>query len=507
LKKATVIILVSVLIVFAFWGLKNYFGAPLDLAAPDVETKEEEQEYLPPERNIYDIKAIFDGQNKFQVEMNFTYVNNTLDTQQELYFHLYPNMFSSSKRIPFFKADFYRAFPQGFSLGGLAIKEVKQDGKDVAWSMTQEDQILHVPLGNPVNPKEISNIYMQFELIVPKARFRFGYQTFGNDKMTMSLGNWYPILAVYKDGKWSLDNHQAVGDCTYSDIADYTVSFTVPSDDFTVAASGVLKESYLSSEGYVYVYSIDKIRDFAAAISNNYETASEEIDGIKITSYFHPEDKRGGFMALNVAKYALGIFNEAFGKYPYPELKIAEANYYPGGMEFPTFIMMDSAKYKEDNLSNTSLERSAAHEVAHQWWYNLVGNDQINEPWLDEGITEFSTAYYFEKRYGEPGRESYFSRQVDTTVNFIKNNPRHMLDPLYLFKSHSEYFAEVYVSGVLFYEDMRSRIGEENLLDFFRSYLETFMYKNVSLEEFKKFLKDKNYEALDESFYNKWFNP
>ena len=47
-------------------------------------------------------------------------------------------------------------------------------------------------------------------------------------------------------------------------------------------------------------------------------------------------------MALNVAKYALGIFNKSFGKYPYPELRIAEANYYPGGMEFPTFIMMDS---------------------------------------------------------------------------------------------------------------------------------------------------------------------
>lgn len=507
MKKFVAIILVVVFFVAAFFLLKNFFTSTLaktDMEKIEEEIMEEQIVDLPPERHVYEIKASYDGINKIDAQMNLTYVNNTENTQSELYFHLYPNMFSSSKRLPFFREDLHKVFPQGFSLGGIEIKQIKQDGKDITWSMIDEDQILHVPLDTPVNKGEVSNIYIQFQLTVPRARFRFGYLTFGKDKITLSLGNWYPILAICKDGQWSLDKHQAVGDCTYSDISDYTVSFTVPKG-FTVAASGVLKESYSREDSSVYVYSIDKIREFAAAISNNYQMASEEIDGIKVISYFHPEDKRGGFMALNVAKYALGIFNEAFGKYPYPELRIAEANYYPGGMEFPTFIMMDSTKYKDVNLSNTSLERSTAHEVAHQWWYNLVGNDQINEPWLDEGITEFSTAYYFEKRYGKPGRESYFGRQVETTVDFIKNNPRHMLDPLPHFKSHGEYFAVVYVSGVLFYEDMRNRIGEENLLDFFKSYLETFKYKNVSLEEFKEFLKSKNYEALDESFYDKWF--
>jgi len=474
------------------------------LATKDVETGEEQPEHLVPDRNVYNINANYDGINKLKVHMNLTYVNKTGTAQNELYFHLYPNMFSSKERLPFFKQDFYRAFPEGYSFGGINIIEVNQDNKDVTWHLMEDDQILRVALFKSVAPEEVSNIHMEFQLTVPKARFRFGYQTFGNDKITMSLGNWYPILAVFKDGKWSLDRHQAVGDCTYSEISDYTVKFTVPKE-FTVAASGVLKENYTRGNISVYEYSADKIREFGAAISNNYQTSTEEIDGIKIISYFHPEDKRGGFMVLNVAKYALKIFNEAFGKYPYPELRIAEANYYAGGMEFPTFIMMDTGRYEEASLFNASLERSTAHEVAHQWWYNLVGNDQINEPWLDEGLTEFSTAYYFEKRYGTPGRESYFSRQVETTIDFIKNNPRNMLDPLPLFTSHSEYFAEVYISGVLFYEDLRNKIGEDLLLEFLRSYLETYKYKNVSLQEFVEFLKNKKYEALDESFYNKWF--
>jgi len=503
LKKFLAIITVAILFFLTFLLISNFLAAPLP--TQDVEVEEESQPVdLPPERNIYHIKASYDGSNKLNVQMDLTFVNKTGISQEELYFHLYPNMFSSYERVPFFKQDFYRAFPQGYSLGGINIVKIQQEGKDVSWALIEDDQILQVPLARPVAADEVSNIYMEFQLTVPKARFRFGYQTFGSNKLTMSLGNWYPILAVYKDGRWALGRHQAVGDCTYSEISDYTVSFTVPKD-FTVAASGVLKETYTVGNSSVYEYSIDKVREFGATISNNYQTASEVIDGIKIISYFHPEHKRGGFMALNVAKYALKIFNDAFGKYPYPELRIAEANYYPGGMEFPTFIMMDTGRYEEASIQNASLERSTAHEVAHQWWYNLVGNDQINEPWLDEGLTEFSTAYYFEKRYGAPGRESYYSRQVETTKDFIKNNPRHMLDPLSKFSSHSEYFAEVYVSGVLFYEDLRNKIGEEELLEFLRSYLETFKYKNVSLQEFVEFLKGKNYEALDESFFDKWF--
>ena len=52
-------------------------------------------------------------------------------------------------------------------------------------------------------------------------------------------------------------------------------------------------------------------------------------------------------------------------------------------------------------------ESATAHEVAHQWWYSLVGNDQIDEPWLDEALTQFTTALYFREMYGQPGLSGY----------------------------------------------------------------------------------------------------
>lgn len=502
MKKYGLILLVIFVIIFCTFVTVSYvksFRVPKAEPILDNHTPE-----VKPERSKYDIVLDYNGKNKISAKMDFTYINNTEIAQKDLYFHLYPNMFLSKKHLPFYKNQIPRVFPQGVNFGGIKINNITTTEGKVTWSLEQKDQFLKISLPSPIKPKDISHLNIDYELIVPHANFRFGYRQFGKGKITMSLGNWYPVLAVFEDGKWILDHNWPFGDWTYSDIADYKVKFAVPKD-FTVAASGVLQDEYEEKEKKVFLYSSEKLRDFAACISNNYEIAEDFIDDVVIYSYFHPEDKNGGFMALNVAKYALGIFNKHFGRYPYPELRIAEANYYPGGMEFPTLIMMNTVRYKQPQLSNTSLERSVAHEVAHQWWYSVVGNNQIKEPWVDEGLTEFSTSLYFEKRYGLPGREAYHGRHVDTLRGLISKSPRKMTDALTEFTDSTEYFAVVYTNGVLFFEDLRDKIGEDNLMEFLNSYYETFKFQNVRLADFKSFLKDKNYETLDESFFKKWF--
>lgn len=188
MKKVVTLVVAVLLIFLMFFILKTVFLHPI------VKTEAQQPEenhivYLPPERNVYDIKAEYDGINKIKAVMNLTYVNNTEDIFKELYFHLYPNMFSSSARVPFFKEDFYRAFPKGFSPGGINIQQVEQDGKDVAWSLIADDEILKLILSHPVDPGNVSIINIQFELTIPQAKFRLGYQTFGDGKITLSLGN------------------------------------------------------------------------------------------------------------------------------------------------------------------------------------------------------------------------------------------------------------------------------------------------------------------------------
>ena len=103
--------------------------------------------------------------------------------------------------------------------------------------------------------------------------------------------------------------------------------------------------------------------------------------------------------ANKIAKESIKIFNNLFGEYPYDTYSVVASDFYIGGMEYPTLVMIDNTLY--DDNSKFLLEYVIAHETAHQWWYSVIGNDEVDEPWLDEALTEYSTILYFENKYGK----------------------------------------------------------------------------------------------------------
>ena len=236
-----------------------------------------------PPRTLYDIEAAYDGLNTIKAHMDLTFVNDSGDHMKELHFHLYPNIFKNSMAIPFPRADIPLVFPQGFNAGGIDIKKVTQENHVLEFSLYNDGLMLVVTPRDPLEPGDIERIGITFEIKVPKANFRFGYQNFGGGGTTMSLGNWYPVLAVYEKGKWNDNGPQSVGDWTYSDMADYSIRFTVPAN-YTVAASGVMVEDELQGDSRIFCYEGEKLRDFASAISNNYNVAQDMYSDIKVYS-------------------------------------------------------------------------------------------------------------------------------------------------------------------------------------------------------------------------------
>ena len=90
-------------------------------------------------------------------------------------------------------------------------------------------------------------------------------------------------------------------------------------------------------------------------------------------------------------KDSLLFFNSKFGEYPYRQISVVKTPFLYGGMEYPNLVMIaDNIVEKKD------MARVIVHELAHQWWYGVVGNDQIREAWLDESITEYSAFLFFE---------------------------------------------------------------------------------------------------------------
>ena len=125
-----------------------------------------------------------------------------------------------------------------------------------------------------------------------------------------------------------------------------------------------------------------------------------------VNSYFLPGDEEGGRKALDWAAEALTIYQREFGAYPYRELDIVETATTAGGIEYPGLVVVASRLYS-DPKRQTFFESATVHEVAHQWWYNVVGNDQVNHPWLDEALTQYATYRYFQGAYGDAGGQGF----------------------------------------------------------------------------------------------------
>src|SRR5690606_20497396 len=119
--------------------------------------------------------------------------------------------------------------------------------------------------------------------------------------------------------------------------------------------------------------------------------------GTHITSYWLPGHEAAGRAALQYTAAALRIYSDHFGSYPYADLRVAAAPLSFRGMEYPQAFLLGLQLY---DRHRNELEIRTVHEVAHQWWYQLVHNDPTNLPWIDEGLAEYSTKLYYEAMRG-----------------------------------------------------------------------------------------------------------
>ena len=134
-------------------------------------------------------------------------------------------------------------------------------------------------------------------------------------------------------------------------------------------------------------------------------------------------------------------------------------------MEYPTLVMIDQSLYNEKD--KFLLEYVIAHETAHQWWYSVIGNDEISEPWLDEALTEYSTVLYFEEKYGkEVGSKLIKTMEMQT-------------------RNHSiDYSLNVYTKGALAFNEVRKKVGDEVFFETLKEYYNTYMFQNVNGAKF-----------------------
>ncbi|MDR1773602.1 MAG: M1 family metallopeptidase [Clostridioides sp.] len=423
--------------------------------------------------NEYNIVAEFDDENK---KLNCTqiteYTNTGSDSIDKVYFHIYPNAFSKKEFAPFEESEMKLAYPRGFNEGYIKIEKLFVEDKEVDYKITgDKNDILQINLQDKLKKKDSVNIKFKYIVKLPNSLGRFGY-----GENTVNVTNWFPIACVQDQRGWNLKSYTEMGDPFYSETSNFKINITVPKE-YKLAYTGILDEEKKSTETTLYKISAKKVRDFAFVMSKKFTIATGKVKGVEIDTY--NLNKNMAEKATEVSEDAISIFSDLFGKYPYKKYSVVASDFYIGGMEYPMLSMIDKSMYTESNRG--LLEYVIAHETAHQWWYSVVGNDEISEPWLDEALTEYSTLLYFEEKYGKKVADRMFEEMKEESKDYKAEDIfRASTD----YSNSVEYSMNVYTKGAIAIGEIREKVGNKKFFSTLREYFEDNKYKNANAKTF-----------------------
>lgn len=429
--------------------------------------------------NKYVIDVVFDDESKrLMCNQEIEYVNNSNIELDKLYFHIYPNAFSKKEFAPFEESDMQSAYPNGFNEGYINIKKISSSNNNLKYNISGEkEDILEIELNKKINPKEKISINIDYNVKIPNSEGRFGYSD-----NTINITNWFPIACVYDENGWNTRSYEEIGDPFYSDISNFYVNLTLPKK-YEIGISGDIISEKTDKEQTTYEIVADNIRDFAFVLSDKFVVHKDTYNDIEISTYNLNQDIAKE--VTEISKTSIEIFSELFGQYPYKNYSVVASDFFIGGMEYPNMVMIDESLYnKKDTFL---LEYVIAHETAHQWWYGVVGNNEITEPWIDEALTEYSTILYFEKKYGKELSEKLIENMNIQTRSYKVEN---IFKPTTEYENSIEYSLNVYTKGALAFNKIREKIGDELFFDTLKKYYETYMYENVNGAEFVKVWND-----------------
>jgi hypothetical protein len=341
--------------------------------------------------------------------------------------------------------------------------------------LEEDNAALKIALAQPLKPGQSITVAMTYTGTVPASEIKLGYDQFGLHHNVLTLPNFYPQIPAYDDHGWHITPGPGYGDTVFSDTALYQVNITAPAEE-VVAASGVCSSAKDSppAQGFQTLHCVSgPMRDFMIAMSPDFDVKSDVVDGVKINSYSQKADDKGGAQALQAAVEAVKSYDRRFGPYPFNELDVVATPTTAGGIEYPGLVTIADRLYQD---GGSMLDLVVAHEAAHQWWYSLVGDDQVNDPWLDEALAEFSSALFFRDRYGDFGMNALV-KYWQMTYDQVKGKPDDKRADLPVSAySENQYGEIVYNKAPLFYYALYEALGDEKFDQFLQEYFRTYRY-------------------------------
>jgi hypothetical protein len=379
------------------------------------------------------------------VDETIRYYNTTGSTLSEIVLSVQPNQYGSSVFV---------------------LNSATQDSAALT-SYNLNGQRLTLNLPQPLQPNAATTLTLGFNLNLPAK----GAGLFGYDFNQVNLVDWYPFVVPYRGG-WVLHDPMPFGEHLVYDASDIELNLKT-GVNVIVAASAPSDQN-----GEWTRYRLYGARTFTLSASNEFLVSESAVGSVKILSYYFDGYKPAGESILYSAVQAVNLYSAKFGDYPYQTLAIVQADIHDG-QETDGLVFLSSDFYAQwGGGAKNNLTTIGVHEIAHQWWFGLVGSDQAVEPWLDEAMSAYSERIFYEYNYPRYGdwwwqfRVDYFgaSGYVDS--------------PIYNFGAQRAYVNAAYLNGAHFIEDLRVRMGDDDFFRFLKNYAAKYSRGHVTGYDF-----------------------
>lgn len=400
--------------------------------------------------------ALLPDRPQYSLEVSLDYAARTVQVVESI---LYPNRGDEL-------ADLVLAVVPNLWAGSFTLDSLAVQGLPVS-DYTLSGQRLAFALPAPAADGSSLRVDVKYSLALPAAiqadpadsRPRI----FGYTDRQINLTNWYPFIVPRIGGQWVLHDPWYYGEHLVYDASDYTVTLNLTGTQTpVVAASGAI-----ATPG-TQTYALTAGRSFVISASTAYQTVCKDAGAVSICSYYlQPIYEPAARAALDAAASAVGIYTDRFGPYLHASLAVVMGDF-NDGMEYSGLFFLSRDFYNlYDGSPRNYLTFVAAHETAHQWWFEQVANDQAMQPWLDEALCTYSERIFYEGTRTElipwwwSYRVDYYQPQgyVDTSI--------------YDGGGFRPYTNAVYLRGGHFLDELRTLIGDDAFFAFLKDYLET----------------------------------
>ncbi len=453
------------------------------------------------QRVNYQIDARLDTLNHSIHAIEYiTYYNNSPDTLDTIFLHLYANSCGNRYR-PFVmgrkEIDKNRVLETGFEDSGcIDILTLVIDGESCEYDINKT--LMSVCLHRPLIPGDYTTLRIEFFLKIPGHSVRLGYY-----KNHYEIVQWYPKPCIYDKKGWHLDTCHT-GDAFYGEFGRFDVSISIPAN-FVVAGTGIRIESEdiefidtLIATGKKIIHTdkrtvrfyAENVHDFAWVADPDFSVKRYCVDSIDIYIFYRKKHQKTWNNAGIYAADALKRYNRWYGRYPYKSLSVVDGTF-RGAMEYPNLVIIGSA---EDRFTR-GFEGIIIHKIGRQWFYGMLGAYEMDDAGFGKGFTTYTEIRYFEDKYGKDNSlfklkflpvlsHRYIHKLVYyiTQTNFLElsdfTTAHKLIDIPVVYENAA------YSRPGLFFINLEGLLGRDIFTAVLKKYFDTYKFQHPSAEDF-----------------------